>query len=972
MSVRIQIRRDSSANWVANNPSLREGEIGIELDTLKIKIGPEPVSGDSTPWNSITNYANLVPSDFDSIIDGYLEVTDIGAQGGVVGLNSSKNAIVPGSAIIIEGPTNDSYETTLTVTDPTADRTITLPDASGTIALTSDLPQITITQVDASGTATETYSGISTIAFDEDSGFDVTNPSTGVAKIAMNSTFKYWEVDGVQKLTAVALDTVNFVSGNGIDITADGNADPQSITITGDLTELLPDQNNETGKFLQTDGETVSWATVDLSTKANISNPEFTTGDAGTIVAAPYSGPQGTFPAGTGGGTAGGYGLSGAYAGYNTYDKNHIPSGWENHIPSDMSYYVGKIMVISGGEQPSCVGEWPIMEAAIGPQNQGYPILFGLGNSFPGANQSNNGATVSIKTPNTLKTISSTEVSYLDGVTSSIQDQLDDKSTIDSPTFTGTPAAPTATAGTNTTQIATTAFVKNAVDDLIGNAPGALDTLNELAAAINDDASYAATISTALGNKQDKVTGVSDTEIGYLNGVTSAIQDQIDDKLDSTTASTTYQAIVSGVSDTEIGYLNGVTSAIQTQLGDKQDKVSGVSDTEIGYLSGVTSLIQDQLDSKAPSANPEFTVSYMTPYAITDQDGLYSFFSTTSTYPVTLDPVTGALTNPEFTPQFSGYFTRSFQTWYGAWPQLLEYISVPTSATATVSAAEIRYLDGVTSAIQTQLDNKLSLSGGTMTGALTLSGAPSSSLHATTKQYVDNIASGIVAKPQVLGATTANIDATYDNGTAGVGATLTHNSNGALPSTAGGATGWAVGKGILVKNQTNKAENGRYYVSDMGSPSTPYVLTRCGYCDEASEIPGSYIFVQAGTSAGTGWVQSVADASTFTVGTDDINVYQFSGSGTITAGNGISVSGNEVSIDTAVTQARVDGVSDTEIGYLNGVTSNIQDQIDAVVPSQTGNAHKVLTTDGTLASWGPVFVVDSGSNVFIGTYPSNW
>ena len=70
-----------------------------------------------------------------------------------------------------------------------------------------------------------------------------------------------------------------------------------------------------------------------------------------------------------------------------------------------------------------------------------------------------------------------------------------------SPTLTGTPAAPTAAANTNTTQIATTAFVTGAVTDLIGGAPGALNTLNELAEAINDDASYAAGITTALGLK---------------------------------------------------------------------------------------------------------------------------------------------------------------------------------------------------------------------------------------------------------------------------------------------------------------------------------------------------------------------------------------------------------------------------------------------------------------------------------------
>lgn len=65
---------------------------------------------------------------------------------------------------------------------------------------------------------------------------------------------------------------------------------------------------------------------------------------------------------------------------------------------------------------------------------------------------------------------------------------------------------------------------------IVDSAPSALDTLNELAAALGDDANFAATVTTALGNKQDKVTGVSDTEIGYLDGVTSAIQTQLNDK----------------------------------------------------------------------------------------------------------------------------------------------------------------------------------------------------------------------------------------------------------------------------------------------------------------------------------------------------------------------------------------------------------------------------------------------------------
>lgn len=77
----------------------------------------------------------------------------------------------------------------------------------------------------------------------------------------------------------------------------------------------------------------------------------------------------------------------------------------------------------------------------------------------------------------------------------------DTKAPIASPTFTGTPSAPTATGATNTTQIATTAFVQARFAALVAAAPGALDTLNELAAALGDDPNFATTITNALAAK---------------------------------------------------------------------------------------------------------------------------------------------------------------------------------------------------------------------------------------------------------------------------------------------------------------------------------------------------------------------------------------------------------------------------------------------------------------------------------------
>jgi len=91
-----------------------------------------------------------------------------------------------------------------------------------------------------------------------------------------------------------------------------------------------------------------------------------------------------------------------------------------------------------------------------------------------------------------------------------LQTALDAKAPLASPALTGSPTAPTATAGTNTTQIATTAFVAAAIGALIDAAPGAMDTLNELAAALGDDPNFATTVTSALAGKLSAASNLSD------------------------------------------------------------------------------------------------------------------------------------------------------------------------------------------------------------------------------------------------------------------------------------------------------------------------------------------------------------------------------------------------------------------------------------------------------------------------------
>jgi len=213
--------------------------------------------------------------------------------------------------------------------------------------------------------------------------------------------------------------------------------------------------------------------------------------------------------------------------------------------------------------------------------------------------------------------------------------------------------------------------------------------------------------------------------------------------------------------------------------------------------------------------------------------------------------------------------------------------------------------DGTSSVSVTSPDGSIVANvGGSTVATFTSDGiildtAPTSANQAVRKSYVDEVAQGLLIRPGVNALSDSNLSATYDNGTDGVGATLTATSNGAFP-TVDGITLDTEFDRILVTAQTNAAHNGLYVLTTVGDGSTPWELTRCNTCDESSEIPGSFVFVQDGnTYNATGWIADVDDPSTFTIGTDDIDWLQFSGAGTFTAGDGLELSGSEFSIDSS-------------------------------------------------------------------------
>jgi hypothetical protein len=581
MATRMQQRRGTAAQWISTNsgngPILNAGEIGFETDTNKFKIG-----------DGTNHWINL-----DYFIDA----------------NSTVNPAF-GSSIVFEGATANAFETTVAVTDPTADRTITLPDASGTVVL-------------ADGSGNVTVSGDLTV-----SGTTTT----------INST------------------TINATTGMVFE-GATANDFETTLTVTdptADRTLTLPD------------------ASGTLATTTDISNHESDT----TSV----------------------------------------------HGIADTAQLATKAYA----------------DTAVSTHDTDTTSVHGIADTSALA----------------TKTYADTAVSTHDTDTTSVHGIAD------------------------TAQLATKTYADSAVS----------------------------THNSATTN----VHGISDTSV-------------------LTTASNTQT----------------LTGKTLTSPKINEDVALTATATELNYVDGVTSAIQTQLNDKAPIASPTFT----------------------------------------------GTVAGVTKTHVG-----LGNVDNTTDANKPVSTAT-----------QTALDLKAPIASPTFTGTVTLPGAPTSDLHAATKLYVDNVTAGINFHQSVHVATTANLSADYNNGTNGIGATLTASANAAWP-TIDGHTSFTQYDRILVKNQTDAKQNGIYILSDLGGVSSKWILTRATDADNnpTGEMKnGDFVLVINGTTqASVGYINNSA-ANPIVIGTDNITYTEFSAGKTVVAGNGLQeATPGTLSIDTSITATK--------------------------------------------------------------------
>ena len=246
----------------------------------------------------------------------------------------------------------------------------------------------------------------------------------------------------------------------------------------------------------------------------------------------------------------------------------------------------------------------------------------------------------------------------------------------------------------------------------------------------------------------------------------------------------------------------------------------------------------------------------------------------------------------------------------------------------------------------------------------TVSTTPTSGNDLVNKTYVDTmVSSGITYHTPVkyeVPDSTGNLNATYNNGTAGVGATLTN--AGTLTAFTPDGVAAQVGDRILVYNQTNAYENGVYTVTTVGSGSVAWVLTRAtdadsyGLKDPNALGEGDAFFITAGnTGAGETYVCNTTGTITF--GTTAITFVQVSDATLYTAGTGLTLTGTQFSIaSTGVSAATYGSASSVPV-----VAFNAQGQATAVTDTPIAISGSAVSGDITGKSGGTVAALTAGS-----------
>jgi hypothetical protein len=325
---------------------------------------------------------------------------------------------------------------------------------------------------------------------------------------------------------------------------------------------------------------------------------------------------------------------------------------------------------------------------------------------------------------------------------------------------------------------------------------------------------------------------------------------------------------------------------------------------------------------------------------------------------------------PIFTPN-SGYIFHDGDDFFiGNQTANKDIVLFAGGADTTDEAVRISGTDrSVTTDADVTVGGELDVTGAaTFNSTVTLDADPATALEAATKQYVDNlVAAGIHFHDPVVYATAAALpnSPTYNNGTAGVGATLTANANAALLIDGVTLTSPTDnGIRVLVQNESNAAHNGAYVVTEAGSGSAAWVLTRSSDADTyeiaspSGLSEGSTFYVEAG-STNAGSTFSCNTTGTITFGTTAITFTLISSALTYVGGTNINVSGLTISLTGTV--AATNGGTGTNTVTTGDLLYGSATNTWSKLPIGSGYKSLLVNAGGTQVEWNAVALDQSAA-----------